>query len=125
VDEVVLADMGIAAPRQAPVLRRVYQWSGLAPAAVVVDGDRPDLHGELRGAHASRAWRALGAVSGLVYEYLSDGGKIFVPAIDEVSFPPLVPIRPIVRVLQWTTQRAFGLRAPARRPVSSRTTQPG
>jgi hypothetical protein len=112
VDEVVLADMGIADPRRAPVLRRVYQWSGLAPAAVVVDGKRPDLHAELRGAHASRAWRALGALSGLVYEYLSDGGKIFVPAIDEVSFPPLTPIGPIVRALQWATQRAFGLRAP-------------
>jgi uncharacterized protein (DUF362 family) len=113
VDEVVLADMGIADPRRAPVLRRVYQWSGLAPAAVVVDGKRPDLHAELRGPHASRAWRALGALSGLVYEYLSDGGKIFVPAIDEVSFPPLTPIGPIVRALQWATQRAFGLWAPA------------
>jgi hypothetical protein len=113
VDEVVLADMGIAEPRRSPVLRRVYQWSGLAPADVVVDGKRPDLHAELRGPHASRAWRALGALSGLVYEYLSDGGKIFVPAIDEVSFPPLTPIGPIVRALQWATQRAFGLRAPA------------
>jgi uncharacterized protein (DUF362 family) len=113
VDEVVLADMGIVDPRRAPVLRRVYQWSGLAPAAVVVDGKRPDLHAELRGPHASRAWRALGALSGLVYEYLSDSGKIFVPAIDEVAFPPLTPVAPIVRALQWATQRAFGLRAPA------------
>jgi hypothetical protein len=52
-------------------------------------------------------------VSGLVYEYLSDGGKIFVPAIDEVAFPPLTPVAPIVRALQWATQRAFGLRPPA------------
>jgi uncharacterized protein (DUF362 family) len=116
VDEVVLADLGITDPRRVPMLRMVYHWSGLSPATVPVDGERPNLHDELRGAHASWSWRALGLLSGPVYEYLSNGGKVFVPALDEASFPPLAPISPLVRGVQWATQQAFGLHAPAAGP---------
>jgi hypothetical protein len=119
VDEVVLADLGIADPRRAPMLRMAYHWSGLSPATVLVDGERPNLHDELRGAHASWSWRALGLLSGPVYEYLSNGGKFFVPALDEASFPPLAPIGPMVRGIRWATQRLFGLHAPAAGPPLS------
>jgi hypothetical protein len=112
VDEVVLADMGVADPRRAPIIRLVYHWFGLGPAAVAVDGQRPNLHDELRGAHASLLWRALGLLSDPVYKYLSQGGRVFVPAFDTASFPPLRPVGPVVRAVQWATQRAFGLWAP-------------
>lgn len=112
VDEVVLADLGISDPRRAPVLRMAYHWFGLAPQPVAVDGERPDLHRELRGAHASLWWRALGLLSDPVYVYLSQGGRVFVPAFDKAAFPPRQPIGTGLRALQWATQRAFGLRPP-------------
>jgi uncharacterized protein (DUF362 family) len=112
VDEVVLGDLGVHDPRLAPIVRQVYHWFGLSPAAVVVDGDRPQLGRQLRGAHASRLLRGLGAVSYPVYVYLSDHGELFVPAFDTASFPPLRPIPPVVALVQKAAQRAFGLRAP-------------
>ncbi len=120
VDEVVLGDLGVTDPRQAPVLRMAYHWFGLAPASVPVDGQRPDLHGQLRGAHASRWWRALGLLSGPVYVYLSQGGRVFVPAFDTTAFPPRRPVGAGVRAVQWATQRAFGLRAPYALPYADR-----
>jgi hypothetical protein len=130
VDEVVLADLGVTDPRRAPVLRMAYHWFGLAPQAVPVDGERPDLHGELRGAHASRWWRALGLLSGPVYVYLSQGGRVFVPAFDTTAFPPRRPAGTALRAVQWATQRAFGLWAPPallptdRLPTGRRSTGP-
>jgi uncharacterized protein (DUF362 family) len=112
VDEVVLGDLGIDDPRRAPIVRLAYHWFGLAPAAIEVDGRRPNLADELRGAHASRLVRGLGMMSDPVYVYLSSGGQVFVPAFDLVSFPPLRSVGPAVRAVQWATQRAFGLRAP-------------
>jgi hypothetical protein len=112
VDEVVLGDLGIDDPRRAPIVRLAYHWFGLAPATVEVDGQRPDLRHELRGAHASRPIRALGLLSDPVYTYLSNGGRVFVPEFDSSSFPPLRPIGPALRTVQWATQRAFGIRAP-------------
>jgi uncharacterized protein (DUF362 family) len=118
VDEVVLGDLGID-PRRAPIVRMTYHWFGLSPAAVEVDGRRPDLRHELRGAHASRPVRALGMLSGLVYIYMSNAGRIFVPEFDPSFFPPLRPVGPALRTVQWATQRAFGIRAPAARFVAS------
>lgn len=118
VDEVVLGDLGID-PRRAPIVRMTYHWFGLSPAAVEVDGRRPDLRHELRGAHASRPVRALGMLSGLVYIYMSNAGRIFVPEFDPSVFPPLRPVGPALRTVQWATQRAFGIRAPAARFVAS------
>jgi uncharacterized protein (DUF362 family) len=112
VDEVVLGDLGVGDPRLAPIVRQVYHWFGLSPADVPVDGDRPQLGQELRGAHASRLLRWLGAVSYPVYVYLSDHGELFVPAFDAAAFPPLRPIPPVVGLVQKAAQRAFGIRAP-------------
>jgi uncharacterized protein (DUF362 family) len=112
VDEVVLGDLGVRDPRLAPIVRQVYHWFGLNPADVPVDGDRPDLGRKLRGAHASRSLRVLGALSYPVYVYLSDHGEVFVPALDVASFPPLRPIPPFVALVQKAAQQAFGIRAP-------------
>jgi uncharacterized protein (DUF362 family) len=113
VDEVVLGDLGVGDPRLAPIVRQVYHWFGLSPAHVPINGDRPRLGQELRGAHASRLLRGLGAISYPVYVYLSNHGELFVPAFDAASFPPLRPIPPVVRLVQKAAQRAFGIRAPA------------
>jgi hypothetical protein len=112
VDEVVLGDLGLSDPRLAPIVRQVYHWFGLSRADVRVDGDRPQLGRQLRGAHASRLLRWLGAVSYPVYVYLSDHGELFVPAFDTSSFPPLRPIPAVVGLVQKAAQRAFGIRAP-------------
>ena len=112
VDEVVLEDLGIVDPRLAPIVRQVYHWFGLSPADVRVDGNRPQLGRQLRGAHNSRLLRGLGAVSYPVYVYLSDHGELFVPAFDASSFPPLRPIPPVVGLVQKAAQMAFGIRAP-------------
>ena len=112
VDEVVLGDLGLDDPRRAPIVRLAYHWFGLTPAPACVDGPRPRLHDELRGAPASRTLRALGRLSDPVYTYLSADGAVFVPAFDPVAFPPLRPVGPGRRAVQWATQRAFGLRAP-------------
>jgi uncharacterized protein (DUF362 family) len=114
VDEVVLADLGIDDARRAPIVRRAMHWFGLAPRAVAVDGARPDLHNELRGAHASTALRVLGTASYPIYMTLSDRGGRFVPAMDTSAFPPSSPVGFATRLVRSASQRAFGLRASAR-----------
>jgi Domain of unknown function (DUF362) len=112
VDEVVLADLGVADPRRAPIVRRAHHWFGLDPLEVRVDGTRPDLRDELRGAHASPVLRALGAVSYPVYVYLSRDGELFVPPLDQRAFPPVQPVGAFTRAVRWGAQRAFGIRPP-------------
>jgi uncharacterized protein (DUF362 family) len=118
VDEVVLGDLGID-PRRAPIVKMAYHWFGLSPAAIEVDGHRPDLFHELRGAHSSRPARALGMLSDPVYVYMSNAGRIFVPAFDTSFFPPLRPVGRALRGVQWATQHCFGLRAPTARSEAS------
>jgi hypothetical protein len=113
VDEVVLGDLGIDDARRAPIVRMAHHWFGLAPASIEVDGRRPELQRDLRGAHASRSVRLLGMASHPIYVYLSNGGRVFVPKFDCASFPPLRPVGPALRTIQWVSQRAFGIRAPA------------
>ena len=48
---------------------------------------RPDLHGELRGAHASAALRVLGTASYPIYMSLSNHGELFVPEMDPDRVP--------------------------------------
>ena len=112
VDEVVLGDLGVRDARLAPIVRQVYHWFGLTPAEVEVDGVRPELGTVLRGAHASKLLRGLGAVSYPVYVYLSGHGELFVPAIDTTAFPAKRPIGPVAGVVQRAAQLAFGIRAP-------------
>jgi uncharacterized protein (DUF362 family) len=114
VDEVVLADLGIDDPRRAPIVRRANHWFGFHPGVVPVDGDRPNLHDELRGAHASTALRMLGTASYPIYMSLSNDGELFVPEMDQAAFPPTGRVGVATRVVRWGAQRAFGLRAPAR-----------
>jgi uncharacterized protein (DUF362 family) len=113
VDEVVLGDMGVPNSRLAPIVRLVYHWFGFTSGDPAVDGERPELGRELRGAHASRVLRALGVLSYPVYVYFSDHGELFVPRFDASSFPPLRPIGLVVRLVQKAAQQAFGLRPPA------------
>ncbi len=113
VDEAVLADLGVADPRQAPIVAQAYHWFGLEPAPVTVDGDRPPLGGQLRGAHGSVLLRGLGTASYPIYMYLSNRGELFVPAMDTAAFPPLARPGAATRSVRWLSQRAFGLRAPA------------
>jgi uncharacterized protein (DUF362 family) len=72
VDEAVLGDLGIADPRRAPIVRRAHHWFGLPVRAPTVDGVRPSLGDELRGAHASAPLRALGTLSYPIYAFLSN-----------------------------------------------------
>ena len=112
VDEIVLGDLGVPDPRLAPIVHQVYHWFGLGRSKIPVDGDRPPLGRQLRGAHASKLLRGLGALSYPVYVYLSKRGELFVPAFDVASFPALRPIGPVVGLVQRATQRVFGIRAP-------------
>jgi uncharacterized protein (DUF362 family) len=114
VDEAVLADLGITDPRRAPIVARTHHWFGLPVRPVTVDGTRPMLHTELRGAHSSAPLRALGTMSYPIYVYLSNRGELFVPAMDEDAFPPTQHAGTLTRAVRWSSQRAFGLRAPAR-----------
>jgi hypothetical protein len=112
VDEAVLADLGVTDPRRAPIVAQAYHWFGLDHAPVTVDGPRPPLGRQLRGAHASALLRGLGTISYPVYMYLSNRGELFVPAMDTAAFPPLRRCGPATRSVRWLSQRAFGLRAP-------------
>jgi uncharacterized protein (DUF362 family) len=114
VDEVVLADLGVDDPRRAPIVRRAHHWFGLAHAVVAVDGVRPDLRHELRGAHASVALRLLGTASYPIYMSLSNHGELFVPEMDRAAFPPSGRVGVATGLVRWGAQRAFGLRVPAR-----------
>ncbi len=112
VDEVVLGDLGVRDSRLAPIVRQVYHWFGFSPTDIPVEGARPRLGEQLRGAHASKLLRGMGFVSYPVYVYLSDHGELFVPAIDTTSFPALHPIGTVEGLVQKAAQRAFGIRAP-------------
>ncbi len=112
VDEVVLGDLGVRDSRLAPIVRQVYHWFGLGPADIPVEGIRPRLGEQLRGAHASKLLRGLGIVSYPVYAYLSNHGELFVPAMDTTSFPALRPIGAVEGLVQKAAQRVFGIRAP-------------
>ena len=114
VDEVVLADLGIDDPRRAPIVRRAHHWFGIPVQPVTVDGVRPPLGATLRGAHASAPLRTLGTVSYPIYMFLSNRGELFVPEMDTAAFPPLETAGAMTRAVRWSSQRAFGLRAPAR-----------
>ena len=112
VDEAVLSDLGIDDPRRVPILRRAYHWFGLGPTHTEVDGERPALSHELRGAHNSRLLRWLGIAAYPIYVYLSDDGDRFVPAMDEAAFPQRRPPPVSTRLIRWSAQQAFGLHAP-------------
>ncbi|MDQ2727158.1 MAG: DUF362 domain-containing protein [Actinomycetota bacterium] len=112
VDEAVLADLGIADARRAPIVAQAYHWFGIEPAPRSVNGARPELRSELRGAHGSALLRALGTLSYPVYMYLSHRGDLFVPAVDTEAFPPTQVPSLATRGVRWLTQRAFGLRPP-------------
>jgi Domain of unknown function (DUF362) len=114
VDEAVLADLGVADPRRAPIVAQAYHWFGLEPTPVTVDGPRPPLGRQLRGAHSSALLRGLGTISYPIYMYLSNRGELFVPDMDTAAFPPLRRCGTATRSVRWLSQRAFGLRAPAR-----------
>lgn len=114
VDEAVLADLGIADARRAPIVAQAYHWFGLQAAPLTVDGVRPALRRQLRGAHASALLRGLGAVSYPIYMYLSNRGELFVPTMDTAAFPPTSRSGAATRSVRWLSQRAFGLRPPAR-----------
>ncbi|MDQ6697233.1 MAG: DUF362 domain-containing protein, partial [Actinomycetota bacterium] len=107
VDQTVLADLGIHDPGRAPIVRRANHWFGLHPGVVPVDGDRPDLHGELRGAHASTTLRMLGTASYPIYMSLSNKGELFVPKMDDAAFPSAARVGPATRLVRWGAQRAF------------------
>ena len=113
VDEAVLADLGIADARRAPIVAKAYHWFGLEPAPLEVDGERPALGLKLRGAHASALLRGLGAAGYPIYMYLSNRGELFVPAMDLAAFPPTIRAGVTTRAVRWLSQRAFGLRTPA------------
>jgi uncharacterized protein (DUF362 family) len=113
VDEVVLEDLGIDDPRRAPIVRRAHHWFGLDRYRVAVDGVRPPLGAELRGAHASRMLRGLGTLSYPIYVYLSRDGDLFVPKMDTTAFPPAPLAGRPTRLVRWAAQRAFGLRPPS------------
>lgn len=113
VDEAVLADLGVIDSRLAPIVAQAYHWFGLEPAPASVDGTRPPLGRQLRGAHASVLLRGLGTASYPIYMYLSNRGELFVPAMDTAAFPPLRRPGAGTRTVRWLSQRAFGLRAPA------------
>jgi hypothetical protein len=113
VDCTVLADLGVADARRAPIVRRAMHWFGLTTRAVDVDGFRPELARQLRGAHASRVLRALGTASYPIYMSLSKRGELFVPAMDVDAFPPSPAPNLPTRAVRRAAQRAFGLGVPA------------
>ncbi len=119
VDETVLGDLGVGDPRRSPVIAMAHHWFGLSTERADVDGARPELGRRLRGAHSSRSLRALGLLSDPVYVYLSNGGRVFVPQLDAVSFPPIQPLSTPLRTVHWLTQRAFGIHAPKPAPLPS------
>jgi hypothetical protein len=55
-----------------------------------------------------------------VYTYLSRGGEVFVPAFDTAAFPPLLAAGPMLRLVQRSSQLAFGLHAPSHKRAGTR-----
>ena len=116
VDEAVLGDLGVADPRRAPIV---------APGLPLVRAASPRrprstasarrCAGAARRARARALLRGLGTVSYPIYMYLSNDGELFVPAMDTAAFPPSAPVGAATRAVRLGRQRAFGLRAPARR----------
>jgi len=109
VDRAALADMGLVDARRVPILRRAFHWFGVEPEPVDVRGRAGPLPGGFRNPWSRRRWRALSIASYPVYEYLSDEGKVFVPAMDPRAFPSSEPVRPALATIRRMAQR--GVRA--------------
>jgi hypothetical protein len=113
VDAAVLADLGIAEPRQAPIMRTACEWFGIDPRPKVF-GEPGPFPPEFRRPWDSRWFRLVSALSYPVYVYASRHGQLFVPAFDEQAFPELRPPGPLTRAIRSITREMFGLH-PSRR----------
>jgi uncharacterized protein (DUF362 family) len=119
VDAAVLGDLGIADPREAPIMRTACEWFGFDP--------RPDVRGEpgpfgssFRRPWESRWFRLVSALSYPVYTYASRHGQLFVPRFDRQAFPELSPPGRATRAVRSVTQSMFGLHPPSAEPRRQR-----
>lgn len=120
VDWQVLHDMGVADPDDVPMMRKARHWFGRDVRPRRVLGDAGPIRADLRLPSGHWLRRVFARASYPIYVHASRSGELFVPRMDETAFPPLRPAGPGVRLVRWTTQRAFGLRPPARPQTNSK-----
>jgi uncharacterized protein (DUF362 family) len=117
VDAAVLADLGLADPREAPIMRTACEWFGFDPRPDV-RGERGPIDASFRRPWESRWFRLVSALSYPVYIYASRHGRLFVPRFDRQAFPELSPPGKGTRAIRFLTQRMFGLHPPSARPLA-------
>jgi len=110
VDCAALSDMGLADPRRAPIVRRALHWFGVEAGTAQIRGRSGPFEGGFRDPWSRRRWRALAIASYPIYEYLSGEGKMFVPAMDEIAFPPFEDVGWAVSGCRRLSQIALGMR---------------
>jgi uncharacterized protein (DUF362 family) len=111
VDAAVLADLGIADPRESPIMRTACEWFGFDPHTDV-RGEPGPFDSSFRRPWQSRWFRLVSALSYPVYTYASRHGQLFVPRFDRQAFPELSPPSRATQVVRFLTQSMFGLHPP-------------
>ncbi len=121
VDRAVLADMGLPDASRVPIIRRAMHWFGVQLDPLEVHGSPGPLGEGFRHPWSRRTWRLAAALSYPVYVYMSGQGQLFVPQMDETSFPPIRKAGWPLRTVRRSAQIAFGLRpAPTSRDATRR-----
>lgn len=110
VDYVALRHMGVDDPDRSNLLRAARQWFGNPPQIEVMGIDEP-IPG-WKGPYSSEWSTLLSLLAYPVYQFGSGRGTLFVPEMDEESFPPVAPPGLLLRLGRRGIQTFLGLRHP-------------
>jgi len=114
VDTVAARHIGLGDPLRSLMLRAAHHWFGVVgPVPIEVVGVDTPIAG-WRGPYDSDWSTLLSLFAYPVYVHGSGRGKLFVPEMDEVAFPPLAKAGRSLRWGRRAMQRCLGLRLPSK-----------
>lgn len=108
VDLVAARHMGVREPEQTNILRAACHWFGDPRELIKVVGTDEKLQ-LWRGPYETEFSTMLSLVAYPVYVFGSGRGSLFVPEMDEQSFPPLLRVSFLQSVLRATLRRLLRL----------------